>query len=253
MRRAVCALIGRVWLISPYPVISHNNAQQNHSGLRFIAQQSSNACLCLPHLPLLPVWMRWMMFSVCFVLELSSSKKKRIQQQQQQQQLWVFQGKQRCCQPSLQPAGCADVEGGKGDRVWGMLHGCPQFSGLSQKNKHLLSAVLSGGWRFRRGHLRGRHAAVRRTRSRAEWLTAASEVPSFPPFNHWEAGWRGRERERERERGRGKERENKAAGVRCTVAPSVWWCSYRAGREEKQTSCLRISSIKIEKIEKIGY
>lgn len=31
----------------------------------------------------------------------------------------------------LQPAGWADVEGGKGERVWKMLHGCPQFSGLS--------------------------------------------------------------------------------------------------------------------------
>lgn len=42
-----------------------------------------------------------------------------------------------CCQRSLQPAGCADVEGGggdrEGDRVWKMLHGCPQFSGLSFK------------------------------------------------------------------------------------------------------------------------
>lgn len=98
----------------------------------------------------------------------------------------------------------------KGDRVWRMLHGCPQFSGLSLKKKHLFSAVLSGGWWFRRGHLRGRHAAVRRTRSRAEWLTAASEVPSFPPFNHWEAGWRAREAEGGRERERAREQ---AAGI----------------------------------------
>lgn len=58
-----------------------------------------------------------------------------------------------------------------------------------------------------RGHFRGQHAAFLRTRSRAEWLTAAFEVPSFPASNHWEAGWMERQRgggtegERERERG----------------------------------------------------
>lgn len=67
-----------------------------------------------------------------------------------------------------------------------MLQRCPQFSGLSRAYKQLFLGVLSGGWWFGRGHFRKQHAAVRRTRSRAEWLTAASEVPSFSPFNHWE-------------------------------------------------------------------
>ena len=85
------------------------------------------------------------------------------------------------------------LRSGKGDRVWRMLHGCPQFLGMSFKKTSVIKKCSpvsrsSGGWWFGGGHLRGEHA-VRRSRSRAEWLTAASEVPSFPPCNHWVAGW----------------------------------------------------------------
>lgn len=70
-----------------------------------------------------------------------------------------------------------------------MLHGGPQFSGLDV-TKMIFPPPLpplrspSGGVRVRAcgGALRGRRTAVRRTRSRAERLTAwTSEVPSFLP------------------------------------------------------------------------
>lgn len=92
-----------------------------------------------------------------------------------------------------------------------MLHGCPQFSGLSLKKiiliennnnlKKILLRCVSGGCWFGRGHFRGQHAVFLKARSRAEWLTAAFEVPSFPASNHWEAGWM------ERQRGGGTGRE----------------------------------------------
>lgn len=67
-----------------------------------------------------------------FVLEWSSGSRTRFRSSSSSS-VRLYK-KQRCCRRSLQPAGCADVKGGKGDRVWGMLHGGPQFSGLSYKN-----------------------------------------------------------------------------------------------------------------------
>lgn len=80
-----------------------------------------------------------------------------------------------------------------------MLHEGPQFSGLALTKMILPLRSLSGGGWESGGHLRGWHAAVRRTRSRAESLTAwTSEVPSFLPVT---TGRLERERPRESESG----------------------------------------------------
>lgn len=112
---------------------------------------------------------------------------------------------------SLQRAGRADAEGGKGERVWkNATRMLTVFGSVFKKIilidnnnnlKKILLRCVSGGCWFGRSHFRGQHAAFLKTRSRAEWLTAAFEVPSFPASNHWEAGWM----ERQREGGTGRE------------------------------------------------
>lgn len=77
-------------------------------------------------------------------------------------------------------AGCADVKG-RGKRRQGgeVLHGWPQFSGLSLEGNN---CCLGSCQRASVGAIfEGITLPVRGTRSRVERLTAACEVPSFPP------------------------------------------------------------------------
>lgn len=180
--------------ILDYPIIMRRTADW------LCSKRAMHAYLIFP---LLPVWMRWIMFSVCLVLELRSS-------------CLVFFFKDP--DPAAAAGLCVLIQtamlpeksaAGWVCRCWGVekATGCGECYTEAHSfqvcllQKYFFSPVSSsGGWYFFRGHLRGRCAAVRRTRSRAEWLTGASEVPSFLPSTTGRLDVEGERDGRERER-----------------------------------------------------